>query len=268
MRYLLLMFFVFNSYNILGQSLNNYYNEAMDFQNKKEYSKAIEKYNDHLNYSLTDTMYEDISLTYWNLQYCYSQLKDYANAISACNNWINKGWYWKGNAYYNLAINYYSIGEYSSAIFSYGKTIQFSFDYKKGSSIKITDIYSYIKSCYSKIGNSYGWIPESEFYNISIPHGYWHSTNQGKNSNMYDFAVRIENRLPISIQAVNIDLIIKDKKGTIVYKKNHTAWVRDLGQNEVMQSEYFDLDNQVMLPTSYLNSEKFNWSCIITGVAY
>ncbi len=132
----------------------------------------------------------------------------------------------------------------------------------------LLEFRSYIKECYKNLGNPHGWIPAREYYRISTTYATWQSENKGNTCCIKTFAIRIKNQLPISIQAVNLDLIIKDKKGTIVYKRNHTAWVNGLNTNEIAQSDYFDLNNEVCLPCSYVNGENFRWDCDVTGVAY
>jgi len=268
MRKVLIFLFFFNSITMYSQYNWQYFiDQASVNQNSQKYLDAITNYNSALEL-LPDSLNEQISLTYWNLQYCYSSLKENSMAISACYSWINKGGWYLGNAYYCLGINYYNNGEYSKAIDAYSNAIQYSNSVIEGRPLNINDIYSYIKYNYQKLGYSYGSVPKALFWKVSIPHGYWEWQDKGKTCCINTFAVRVENRLPISIQFVNIDLIIKDKKGTIVYKRSHTAWVNGLNTNEVAQSDYFNLNNEVCLPCSYINSEKFSWSCDITGVAY
>ena len=259
--------FLFFSSIYCQPDANYYYNLATKSKNSKNYQDAI------INYKKAIELYpeysqEQISLTYSDLQYCYHILNDYTNAIYYCNSWIEKGGWYLGSAYYALGTNYYYYGDFSSAITAYSNAIQNSNSVINGSSLNVINIYSYIKTCYGKLNIKYGWIPESEYWRVNIKNATWTYTKKGKSSCISSFSVRVNSLLPISIKAVNIDLIIKDKKGSIVYKKNHTAWVNDLNTNEVVQSDAFDLANEVCLPTNYVESEKFNWTSVITEVLY
>ena len=259
--------FLFLSSIYCQNDASYYYNKANASRDSKNFQDAITNCKKALEL-YPDSMQEQISLTYWNLTYCYYELGDFSNAKDACYAWINKGSFFLGDACFSLGTIYTARKEYYLAILSYSNAIQYSSDFAKSSSYTVVDCYDKISQCYKQVNNKYGWVPESEYWKVKIPSASWNYQKNGKTSCISSFSVRVENKLPITIKAVNIDLIIKDKKGTIVYKKNHTAWINDLNPTEIAQSEYFDLTNEVCLPTNYVDSEKFFWTSVITGVAY
>lgn len=265
MVYILLLI---SSSFLYGQfSADDYFQKGIANYNSNNFQGAITNYNNALEL-YSDTLYEHISITSWHLVRCYLQLKEYSKGIPVCYSWIYKGGFYIDKAYEFLGLCYWGLEKNSEAIDAFSNAIQKSHSSNNEYQINIPDIYSNIKYNYQSLGNSYGWIPTSQFWKVNIPHGYWKLQDHGKTCCIQTFAFRVENKLPISIEGINIDLIIKDKKGTIVYKRNHTAWVNGLKTNEVAQSDYFDLNNEVCLPCSYLNSDKFSWTTDITGVAY
>lgn len=266
----LLVFLLFFSSSTLLYSqpdADYYYNKALSYAQSERYYNAIDELKRALEL-YPDSQHDKISLTYWEMSTCYIRLKEFSEAISACNLWLDKGGIYTGNAYEILGISYFNKGEYSNSIDAFSKAIENSYWVEEDSPLDLKDIYRYIKESYNKLGNSYGWIPKSQFWKVDTPHGYWKWEDMGKICCINTFAVRVKNTLPITIHCVNIDLIIKDKKGTVVYRRNHTAWVNGLKTNEVIQSDYFNLTNEVCLPCSYLSSEKFSWTSEITGVGY
>ncbi|GEM_PF-4135084 len=147
MKSLIVFFVFFSSYTLLycQSNADYYYNNAVTYMNAKNFQDAITNFNKALEL-YPDSLYEQISLTYWDLNFCYSNLKEYSKAISACYSWINKGGWYLGNAYHWLGYNFFSKGEFASAINAYGNAIQNLYSVKDGTSVNLTDVYRDIKN--------------------------------------------------------------------------------------------------------------------------
>lgn len=265
--FIFFIIFLFSNTSELWTEAKPYdiYQKALENMKSDNFEKAIEYLYEALQY-YPNSSNEQISSIYWNLQACYFHLQNYTLAIQVCDKWIEKGGKFLGNAYYCLGLNYFYNNEFSKAIAAFSESLDKTLDVEDNS-YNIIDTYNFIKLSYEKLGENYGWIPESKLWMVKIPSATWQYENRGKLCCLTNFSVRVENHLPVTIIAVNLNLILKDSKGQIIYKRHHSAWVNGLNTSEIAYSDYFALNNEVCLQCNYLDGQ-LNWTCEITGIAY
>jgi tetratricopeptide (TPR) repeat protein len=254
---------------------DEFYESGLSYQNSKNYKEAIQNFHKALElFAGSDG--EQYANTCWYLQLCYYQIGNYKKAIEIIKLWIESGntSFYFGNAYFNLGTIYENQMEYLLGIEAYTKVLCFiNEDWNAIKNSENTRINSFrgIWNCSKNLGKEYAIINNKKLscysYYVKLTHDYW-QYEQGSNLDcIYSWSTTVQNRSPITISHIEVELTIKDKKENIVYKKSH--WIEiNLNPDEVIQTGYFDLVNKVCLPKKYVEGGDLLYDSVVKSFAY